>query len=123
MVQIRRTSSPRVADRLRPGGRLVLGDVVVPDDLVDVVTPIDGVYDPAEHLGDQVRWLAAVGLDTELPGAPRHCRDRRRFTFLMPTPLETIDELLDALDGVIGRALNADSCCRNNRLIRKGPTP
>jgi tRNA (cmo5U34)-methyltransferase len=31
----------RVADRLRPGGRSVLGDVVVPDDPADVVTPID----------------------------------------------------------------------------------
>jgi tRNA (cmo5U34)-methyltransferase len=31
----------RVADRLRPGGRFVLGDVVVPEDPGDVVTPID----------------------------------------------------------------------------------
>jgi tRNA (cmo5U34)-methyltransferase len=35
----------RVADRLRPGGRFVLGDVVIPGDPVDLVTPIDGVYD------------------------------------------------------------------------------
>jgi tRNA (cmo5U34)-methyltransferase len=35
----------RVADRLRPGGRFVLGDVVVADDPADAVTPIDGVYD------------------------------------------------------------------------------
>jgi tRNA (cmo5U34)-methyltransferase len=26
---------------------------------------------PAEHLGDQVRWLAAAGLDTELPGCAK----------------------------------------------------
>jgi tRNA (cmo5U34)-methyltransferase len=52
----------RVADRLRPGGRFVLGDVVVPDDPVDVVTPIDGVYDQPSTIDDQVQWLAAAGL-------------------------------------------------------------
>ena len=56
----------RVADRLRPGGRFVLGDVVVPEDPVDVVTPIDGVYDQPNTIGDQLRWLAAAGLDTEV---------------------------------------------------------
>jgi tRNA (cmo5U34)-methyltransferase len=56
----------RVADRLRPGGRFVLGDVVVPEDPVDVVTPLDGVYDQPSTLGDQLRWLAAAGLDTEV---------------------------------------------------------
>jgi tRNA (cmo5U34)-methyltransferase len=56
----------RVADRLRPGGRFVLGDVVVPDDPVDVVTPIDGVYDQPSTIDDQVRWLAAAGLDPQV---------------------------------------------------------
>jgi tRNA (cmo5U34)-methyltransferase len=56
----------RVANRLRPGGRFVLGDVVVPEDPVDVVTPIDGVYDQLSTVDDQVRWLAAAGLDTEV---------------------------------------------------------
>jgi tRNA (cmo5U34)-methyltransferase len=56
----------RVAERLRPGGRFVLGDVVVPDDPVDVVTPIDGVYDQPSTIDDQVRWLAAAGLDAEV---------------------------------------------------------
>jgi tRNA (cmo5U34)-methyltransferase len=56
----------RVADRLRPGGRFVLGDVVVPDDPVDGVTPIDGVYDQPSTIDDQVRWLAAAGLDAEV---------------------------------------------------------
>jgi tRNA (cmo5U34)-methyltransferase len=56
----------RVADRLRPGGRFVLGDVVVPDDPVDVVTPIDGVYDQPSTVDDQVRWLAAAGLHAEV---------------------------------------------------------
>jgi tRNA (cmo5U34)-methyltransferase len=51
----------RVADRLRPGGRFVLGDVVVPDDPADVVTPIDGVYDQPSTIADQVQWLVAAG--------------------------------------------------------------
>jgi tRNA (cmo5U34)-methyltransferase len=51
----------RVADRLRPGGRFVLGDVVVPNDPADIVTPIDGVYDQPSTIDDQVRWLAAAG--------------------------------------------------------------
>jgi tRNA (cmo5U34)-methyltransferase len=51
----------RVADRLRPGGRFVLGDVVVPDDPADVVTPVDGVYDQPSTIADQVRWLVAAG--------------------------------------------------------------
>jgi tRNA (cmo5U34)-methyltransferase len=56
----------RVADRLRPAGRFVLGDVVIPDDPVDVVTPINGVYDQPSTIDDQVRWLAAAGLDAEV---------------------------------------------------------
>ena len=56
----------RVADRLRPRGRFVLGDVVVPEDPADVVTPIDGVYDQPSTIDDQLRWLAAAGLDTDV---------------------------------------------------------
>jgi tRNA (cmo5U34)-methyltransferase len=56
----------RVAERLRPGGRFVLGDVVVPDDPADVVTPIDGVHDRPSSVHDQVRWLAAAGFDSEV---------------------------------------------------------
>jgi tRNA (cmo5U34)-methyltransferase len=62
-AQVRRTSSLAVAARLRPGGRFVLGDVVVPDDPADVVTPIDGVYDQPSTVDDQVRWL---GFNAEL---------------------------------------------------------
>ena len=73
----------RVAARLRPGGRFVLGDVVVPDDSADVVTPIDGVYDQPSTVDDQVRWLAAAGFSAEVVwAAPRPLRDRRRFAVL-----------------------------------------
>jgi tRNA (cmo5U34)-methyltransferase len=61
----------RVADRLRPGGRFVLGDVVVPDNPADVVTPIDGVYDQPSTVDDQLRWLAAAGFQAEVVWA-RH---------------------------------------------------
>jgi tRNA (cmo5U34)-methyltransferase len=61
----------RIADRLRPGGGFVFGDVVVPDNPADVVTPIDGVYDQPSSVDDQIRWLAAAGLDAEVVWA-RH---------------------------------------------------
>jgi tRNA (cmo5U34)-methyltransferase len=59
----------RVADRLRPGGRFVLGDVVVPEDPADVVTPIDGVYDMPSSVADQLRWLDEAGLDARVAWA------------------------------------------------------
>ena len=56
----------RVADRLRPGGRFVLGDVVIPDDPADAITPIDGIYDKPSSAADQVRWLGSAGLDARI---------------------------------------------------------
>jgi len=52
----------RVFDVLVAGGRFVLGDVVVPVDPADVVTPIDdGGYDKPDTVADQLAWLAAAG--------------------------------------------------------------
>lgn len=51
----------RVAEVLARGGRFVLGDVIVPDDPSDVVTPIDGVYDKPSTVADQLAWLRAAG--------------------------------------------------------------
>jgi tRNA (cmo5U34)-methyltransferase len=56
----------RVAERLRPGGRFVLGDVVVPEDPGDVVTPIDGVHDVPSTVAEQLDWLEAAGLRPEV---------------------------------------------------------
>jgi tRNA (cmo5U34)-methyltransferase len=53
----------RVAAVLRPDGRFVLGDVIVPADPADVVTPIDGVYDQPSSVADQLAWLADAGFD------------------------------------------------------------
>jgi len=52
----------RVRERLRPGGRFVLADVVVPDDPHDVVTPVDPPYDKPSRVADQLSWLREAGL-------------------------------------------------------------
>jgi tRNA (cmo5U34)-methyltransferase len=52
----------RVAERLRPGGRFVMADVVVPEDPSDTVTPIDGVYDKPSRVAEQLSWLEAAHL-------------------------------------------------------------
>jgi cyclopropane fatty-acyl-phospholipid synthase-like methyltransferase len=52
----------RAAATLSPGGRLVLGDVVIPDDPADTVTPIDGDYDTPSSIADQQQWMEAAGL-------------------------------------------------------------
>src|SRR5262249_30321933 len=49
--------------RLRPAGRFVLGDVIVPLDPADVVAPLTPGYDRPDRLDDQVAWLAAVGFE------------------------------------------------------------
>jgi tRNA (cmo5U34)-methyltransferase len=61
----------RVAAVLAPGGRLVLGDVVVPEDPADVVTPVDGVYDMPDSVADQLAWLEAAGLSAHVAWARR----------------------------------------------------
>jgi tRNA (cmo5U34)-methyltransferase len=61
----------RVAAVLYPGGRFVLGDVVLPEDPADVVTPIDGDYDKPSSVADQLRWLAAAGLQPRVTWARR----------------------------------------------------
>jgi tRNA (cmo5U34)-methyltransferase len=61
----------RLAEALRPGGRLVLADVVVPDDPADVVTPVDGIYDVPSRVDEQVAWLRAAGLEPRVAWAHR----------------------------------------------------
>jgi tRNA (cmo5U34)-methyltransferase len=51
----------RVADVLRPGGRFVLGDVVVPERTEDAVIPLTEGFDLPDRLEDQLEWLAAAG--------------------------------------------------------------
>jgi SAM-dependent methyltransferase len=62
---------PRVAAVLSPGARFVLGDVVVPDDPVDAVTPIDGDCDTPSSVAEQLGWLSAAGLASRVAWAQR----------------------------------------------------
>src|SRR5205085_85467 len=45
-----------------PGGRFVLGDLIVPDDPAEVVTPIDGTFDQPSTIEEQIGWLTDAGL-------------------------------------------------------------
>jgi tRNA (cmo5U34)-methyltransferase len=51
----------RIAAVMNAGGRFVLGDVIVPDDPDDVVTPIDGLHDTPSTVAEQLAWLEAAG--------------------------------------------------------------
>jgi SAM-dependent methyltransferase len=56
----------RVSAVLAPGGRFVLGDLIVPEDPADVVTPIDGTFDQPSTIAEQLGWLDAAGLEATL---------------------------------------------------------
>ncbi len=51
----------RVAAGLAPGGRFVIGDVVVPDDPADATTPLSPGYDLPSRADEQLSWLADAG--------------------------------------------------------------
>ena len=51
----------RIGRSLRSGGRFVLGDVVVPLDPADAVTPVTDGHDRPSPLADQLDWLATAG--------------------------------------------------------------
>ncbi len=62
----------RIAEALRPGGRFVLADVVVPEDPADAITPIDGVHDVPSRVDEQLEWFFAAGLRAAVAWS---CRD------------------------------------------------
>src|SRR6266540_3731427 len=81
----------RVAVALTAGGRLVIGDVVVPENPADVIAPIDGEYDKPSPIPDQVAWLEQAGfrarvtwteadLAVMLNRMPKHVASRTRDT-------------------------------------------
>ena len=51
----------RVASVVVPGGRCVVGDVVVPEDPADAAAPIDGEYDKPSSAAEQLCWLREAG--------------------------------------------------------------
>jgi tRNA (cmo5U34)-methyltransferase len=56
----------RVRAVLAPGGALVVGDVIVPDDPADAVTPLDRSVDLPERLPDLLEALREGGLRPSL---------------------------------------------------------
>ncbi|MEX1357282.1 MAG: class I SAM-dependent methyltransferase [Gaiellaceae bacterium] len=56
----------RVARVLRPGGRFVLGDVVVPADPAHAVTPLSPDFDLPDTGPDQLAWLEEAGFAAQL---------------------------------------------------------
>lgn len=61
----------RIAAALRPGGRFVLGDVVIPADPADVVIPVDDDYDKPSTTGEQLEWLDRAGFDAAVTWVDR----------------------------------------------------
>jgi tRNA (cmo5U34)-methyltransferase len=55
----------RIAAVLKPGGRFVLADVVVPERDEDAVTPTTPGFDRPDPLDAQLEWLREVGLAPE----------------------------------------------------------
>lgn len=55
----------RIAEVLRPGGRFVLADVVVPERAEDAVTPTTPGFDRPDPLAPQLEWLRDAGFEAE----------------------------------------------------------
>ena len=63
---LKRDLFARVRGVLAPGGRFVLGDVVVPVDPADAVTSLTEGFDHPSPLGVQLQWLAETGFDARV---------------------------------------------------------
>jgi tRNA (cmo5U34)-methyltransferase len=55
----------RIAEVLKPGGRFVLADVVVPERDEDAVTPTTPSFDRPDPLDAQLEWLRKAGFAPE----------------------------------------------------------
>ncbi|HTU98608.1 MAG TPA: Sua5/YciO/YrdC/YwlC family protein [Solirubrobacteraceae bacterium] len=64
--ELKRDLFARVFEVLAPGGRFVLGDVVVPVDPADAVIDVTPGFDHPSPLGVQLAWLAEVGFTAEV---------------------------------------------------------
>jgi tRNA (cmo5U34)-methyltransferase len=63
---LKRDLFARVREVLAPGGRFVLGDVVVPADGADASIPLSDGYDHPSPLAVQLQWLAETGFDARV---------------------------------------------------------
>jgi tRNA (cmo5U34)-methyltransferase len=61
----------RVGAALRPRGRFVLGDVVIPEAPGDAVTPVSDDYDRPSTTADQLGWLAEAGFEARVTWSER----------------------------------------------------
>ena len=53
----------RIAAVLRPGGRFILADVILPGDASSAVIPLSDGWDKPSTVAEQVGWLGDAGLD------------------------------------------------------------
>ena len=74
----------RVRHALRDGGRFVMGDVVVPDDPADAVTPLTRGFDRPDRVEDLTEWLARASFATKVTWSSRD------LVVISAEPLETI---------------------------------
>jgi L-threonylcarbamoyladenylate synthase len=63
---LKRDLFARVRSVLAPGGRFVLGDVVVPADAADASIPLSDGFDHPSPLADQLQWLSETGFDARV---------------------------------------------------------
>ena len=56
----------RIAAVVREGGHFVMGDVIVPDDPSDAITPLSPGYDLPSPVPDLERWLTEAGFDVDV---------------------------------------------------------
>lgn len=63
---LKRDLFARVREVLAPGGRFVLGDVIVPMDPADAVIPLSDGYDHPSPLAEQLQWLADTGFEAQV---------------------------------------------------------
>ncbi|HEX6459910.1 MAG TPA: class I SAM-dependent methyltransferase [Thermoleophilaceae bacterium] len=61
----------RAREVLADHGRIVVGDVVVPDDPSDAITPIDGDYDKPSTVAAQLDWLEQADFDADVAWVSR----------------------------------------------------
>lgn len=55
-----------IARHLRPGGRFVIGDVIIPVDPADALIENEDGYDFPSTIDDQVSWINEAGFSSEL---------------------------------------------------------
>jgi tRNA (cmo5U34)-methyltransferase len=56
----------RVAAVLKSGGRFVMGDVVIPEDSADAITPLGPDYDMPSTTDELLTWLREAGFEADV---------------------------------------------------------